>query len=131
MVQKPPMAYDALGNLVSETDPLGNQTRFVYTVENLLEQVTYANGATQSLTYDLAGNVISETDGEGNTKRYQYDRVNHLIAVIDEAGNKTSYGYGNKLSTTYPDGRVVSYTYDSMNRMTSVTGLDGEVFTKL
>jgi YD repeat-containing protein len=31
---------------------------------------------------------------------------------------------------TYPDGRVVSYTYDSMNRMTSVTGLDGEVFTK-
>ena len=30
---------------------------------------------------------------------------------------------------TYPDGRTVRYTYDSMNRMTSVTGLDGEVTT--
>lgn len=49
-------------------------------------RVTYANGATQSLTYDLAGNVISETDGEGNTKRYRYDRVNRLTAVIDEEG---------------------------------------------
>ena len=88
---------------MGETDPLGNQTRFAYTVENLLEQVTYANGATQSLTYDLAGNVISETDGEGNTKQYQYDRVNRLTAVIDEAGKRFINWRENKMKE-----RVVS-----------------------
>ncbi len=60
--------YDALGNLIGETDALGNATAFAYTAESLLEMVTYANGATQSLTYDLAGNVTAETDAEGNTK---------------------------------------------------------------
>ena len=74
-------------------DELGNQTTFSYTAESLLEQVTYANGASQSLRYDLAGNITGETDAEGNAKQYQYDKDNRLIAVVDELGGKTSYAY--------------------------------------
>ena len=72
-------AYDALGNLVGQTDELGNQTTFSYTAESLLEQVTYANGASQSLSYDLAGNITGETDAEGNAKQCQYDKANRLL----------------------------------------------------
>jgi len=37
--------------------------------------------------------VTAETDAEGNTKEYQYDKVNRMIAVVDELGGKTSYKY--------------------------------------
>ena len=146
-------AHDALGNLVGQTDPLGNETHFSYTAESLLEKVTYANWASQSLTYDPAGNVIAETDAEGNTKQYQYDKVNRLTAVIDELGNKTSYKYdaldniaqitdalkhitrytydknGNLLTETDALGNRVQYAYTPEGWLESITKADGTVLT--
>ena len=117
-------AYDALGNLVGQTDELGNRTTFSYTAESLLEQVTYANGASQSLSYDLAGNVIGETDAEGNAKQYQYDKANRLIAVIDEMGGKTAYAYDAMdqiVQVTDALRHTTKYTYDKAGNLTSET----------
>ena len=116
-------------------------------------QVTYANGASQSLSYDLAGNIIGETDAEGNAKQYQYDKANRLIAVVDELGGKTSYAYdamdhivqvtdalrhatkytydkdGNLTSETDALGNRVQYAYTPEGWLSSVTKADGAVMT--
>lgn len=115
--------------------------------------MTYANGASQSLSYDLAGNIIGETDAEGNAKQYQYDKANRLIAVVDELGGKTSYAYdamdhivqvtdalrhatkytydkdGNLTSETDALGHRVQYAYTPEGWLSSVTKADGAVMT--
>ena len=115
--------------------------------------MTYANGASQSLSYDLAGNIIGETDAEGNAKQYQYDKANRLIAVVDELGGKTSYAYdamdhivqvtdalrhatkytydkdGNLTSETDALGNRVQYAYTPEGWLSSVAKADGAVMT--
>ena len=141
---------DKNGNLLTETDALGNKVQYAYTPEGWLESITRADGTVLTFEYDKTGSLLVQNVGDGQTVEssyneigmvtevssdegtivYQYDERGHLISVANVNGDVVSYTYdeyGNKTSMTYPDGRVVSYTYDSMNRMTSVTGLDGEI----
>ncbi len=144
--------YDGTGNLLTETDALGNRVTYAYTPEGWLESVTRADGTVLTFAYDRTGSLLIQNVGDGQTVEssyndigmvtevsgaegsitYQYDERGYLLSVENVNGDVVSYTYdeyGNKTSMTYPDGRVVSYTYDRMNRMTGVTGLDGEVTT--
>ena len=144
--------YDGTGNLLTETDALGNRVTYAYTPEGWLESVTRADGTVLTFAYDRTGSLLIQNVGDGQTVEssyndigmvtevsgaegsitYQYDEHGYLLSVENVNGDVVSYTYdeyGNKTSMTYPDGRVVSYTYDRMNRMTGVTGLDGEVTT--
>ena len=140
---------DKNGNLLTETDALGNKVQYAYTPEGWLSSVTKADGAVMTFEYDKTGaltrqNVgdgqsvtssyneigkLTEVSSEAGTIRYQYNEQGFLISVENVNGDVVSYtydAYGNKTSMTYPDGRTVSYTYDAMNRMVGVVGLDGE-----
>ena len=140
---------DKNGNLLTETDALGNKVQYAYTPEGWLSSVTKADGAVMTFEYDKTGaltrqNVgdgqsvtssyneigkLTEVSSEAGTIRYQYNEQGFLISVENVNGDVVSYtydAYGNKTSMTYPDGRTVSYTYDAMNRMAGVVGLDGE-----
>lgn len=144
--------YDGTGNLLTETDALGNRVTYAYTPEGWLESVTRADGTVLAFAYDRTGSLLIQNVGDGQTVEssyndvgmvtevsgaeesitYQYDERGYLLSVENVNGDVVSYTYdeyGNRTSMTYPDGRVVSYTYDRMNRMTGVTGLDGEVTT--
>ena len=92
-------SFDALGRIVSRTDPFGNT-------------IAYA--------YDAAGNLVSLTYSDGQTVYYEYDRRNRMVKVTDWDGNETAYTYdamGHLASTTLPDGSVVTYTYDFAGQM--------------
>ncbi len=105
-------------------DALGNATSYGYTVDSLLREIRYANGATLTAKYDLAGNMISETDPEGNTTAYEYDPVGRMTAVTDALGNTTRYDYDaadNLTRVTDALGHVTSYTYDALGNLTSET----------
>ena len=70
--------YDADGNLVSETDALGNTTTYAYNALGLPAQqaVTLPNGGIQAALgplYDKAGNMISNTDLMGDITSYTYN----------------------------------------------------------
>lgn len=108
--------FDAMGNLASKTDALGHVTRY---------------------EYDANKNRIREIlPLEGHAKRYVYDKMNRLVAAIQEApeGNyKTEYTYdanGNKTSVADHNGFVTRFEYDSLNRLVrkispSVTNAEG------
>jgi YD repeat-containing protein len=118
--------YDLNGNLVSLTDPKGNQTTYAYDRLNQKTSETDPipeTGGTHPVTtytYDLVGNLIAVTDPLGHTTSYLYDHLNRKIFEIDPspdgvaAGPVTQYTYdglGDLLSVTDPDGNVTRYVY--------------------
>ena len=144
-------AYDAAGNLLTETSPLGSVTTYTHDKEgNVLTQVdengkqtayTYdklyrmvsrkdADG-TATFTYDKAGNMTSAKDGNG-TVSFAFDALSRTTKVTNEDSTTTAYTYdaaSNRLSITYPDGKAVTTAYDILGNVKSQTDHDGTGIT--
>jgi len=132
-------AYDALGNLVSMTDPDQHTTTYTYDLLNRLETVTQPdpdgpNGVDAPVTtysYDPVGNLLTREDPDGsttNTTTYVYDAVNRVVSETDQNAGTRSYTYdavGNLATVTDRDGRVTQYTYDALDRRTAETWYTG------
>ena len=54
--------YDTAGNVVSQTDGLGNTTRYTYDERSHETSMTDANGDTTLRAYDARGRLTSVTD---------------------------------------------------------------------
>lgn len=136
--------YDALGRLVSITDPLGYSMSYAYDTEGRLDQKSDSTGGSVAYAYDAAGRVLSTTDQLGHATHYEYDSMGRRVATVtptgarytsafnlrgdltstsDPLGDTTTYTYNvasQLLSATDPDGRKVTYTYDSRGRNTAI-----------
>jgi YD repeat-containing protein len=121
--------YDANGNPVRSTDPLG--------------------AATQT-TLDALRRPITTQLPDGNQADSYYNQLNQLTAAIDPKGVQTSYvrnAWGEVLSESSPDigqtsytrdavgnvltmqdakGQLTSYQYDNLSRVTGITFADGK-----
>jgi len=62
--------YDAMDNILSETNKDGYTTSYEYDKAYRLVKTTYPDGTTTSNTYDEAGRVTSTTDENSNTTNY-------------------------------------------------------------
>ncbi len=103
-------SYDAFGNRVSETDPLGNTT---------------------TETFDLDGHLVSTTDPLGNVTAFSYNAFGNKVSeslpdpangTQDSGSPTTTYTFdatGNMLSLTDPDGNDTTWTYDGLDRKTA------------
>jgi len=102
--------YDALGNLTSVTNGLGQKT--TYGNYNALGEPgfqTGPNGDTVEYTYDTGGRVLTKTTHPNNgsaTWNYTYD------------------GFGLTASVTAPDGQVTTWTRNAAKRVTAITHND-------
>ena len=59
--RKTTTAYNALGNVASITDPLGQKSIFAYDADGNLSKRTWPDGRFVSYTYDANGKVLSVT----------------------------------------------------------------------
>jgi YD repeat-containing protein len=83
--------YDAVGNLLTVTDPLDNVTTFAYDALYRLTTLTEADpdgggSLTSPVTtyaYDAVGNRTSLTDPLDRTTEFEYDDLNRLISITD------------------------------------------------
>jgi RHS repeat-associated protein len=131
------MGYDADGNLVYTTGPLGGfadapgyTTAYTYDALNRQTQVTDALGDTATTQYNALGDVTATTDAMGRTTTYQYDNLGRKTDEYDpnpatgqggttSSNPHTHYTYdldGNLLSTTDPDSDTTYTVYDALNR---------------
>jgi len=106
------IGFDAMGRIVSSTDPLTQTTTFNRDSRGLLSGI------------DLPGSVISTT--------YTRNSLGNITQVTDPGGNSWQSGFNNqglRTSRTDPLGNVQSVAYDNRNRPVTITYADGVIQT--
>ncbi len=130
----------ANGNVLSQTDALGNASSMTYTARGLVQSRTEPKGNdaipdgnfTTLHTYNSAGQVLTVTTGLPSTVVTTYDNRGNRIAVTDATGITVSATYdllGRKRQESLPDpdgtgplGPLVqAWTYDVMGQVISET----------
>jgi RHS repeat-associated protein len=134
--------YNERGDLLSETNPLGQKRTFAYDNKGrCIEETNFSQNLNEEKRYDTKGRLLEEkTTGEDGVHNvaYQYNRSDDLIQKIDTYGNAFSYTYdslSHKVSRTdspailTSDGQsspVATYsTYDPWGREISKTDANG------
>ncbi|MEV5303495.1 DNRLRE domain-containing protein [Amycolatopsis methanolica] len=125
-------AYDKIGNLLTETQPLGTLTtadpndyvtRYGYDAISQLTSVTNAAGDVIGYSYDNVGNLTTVVDPRKSatpdtadyTTKLGYDLNHRQTTATDALGYVTRTGYdrdGNVTSTTDADNNITTYVYD-------------------
>jgi len=113
--------YDGSGNLISFTNPLGNQTRFLYDTTGTydtaghLTQVFYPSTPSIPFVtniYDPLGRVSQQTDANGNVSNFYL--ANSRTEIIDAAGER-QITYQTTRGSILKDARVLSGTANVFN----------------
>jgi RHS repeat-associated protein len=122
-------AYDARGNLLRETDPLGNVTQFSYTSQfGHLQNFTDPNGNTAKYSYSATGDLLNITYPDGSQQQFSYNPLGSLTESIDGNGNPIDYQYninGQLTRKDFSDGTSAEYSYDAHGNMVSASNSTG------
>ena len=122
--------YNALGKVLTTTDPLGHVTSNTYDAKGNLLTMTDALGNTTTNTYDAKGNLKTTTDALSNITAYEYDGYGNRIKQTTTTGAITYWTYdgkGNKLSETDPRGNTTLYSYDASGKLISTENAIGAI----
>ncbi|MCK9296596.1 MAG: DUF6531 domain-containing protein [Desulfobulbaceae bacterium] len=141
-------AYDSLGRLIRETDPLGKTVAYQYDARgNVIARIDSA-GNTIAYTYDALGRLLAKSFPDGTSASFSYDAkgrlltaanqhiaysmtydtLGRLLSITDANGNTISYEYdklGNRTRMIMPDGDKVDYRYDEANRIMAIDSFLG------
>ncbi|PTY01630.1 hypothetical protein DB346_12900 [Verrucomicrobia bacterium LW23] len=114
--------YDASGNVLAVTDPLGRVTHNVYDLLNRLTSTTDASGITVSYEYDEVGNRTKVTDGLNRATTFTYDGLKRNLTSTNPLSQTVTYTYNavNKTRRTDALGNITDYTFDARNRSLAV-----------
>jgi RHS repeat-associated protein len=125
--------FDSTGNVLTQTDMLGNVTSFTYDPRfNRPTSITDRLNHTFTFTYDSRGNLLSSTNPDGHSSLYIYNAFGQLIKFLDPIGNNTTIAYddfGNLSSITAPAGDITSFIYDALSRPIQVIDALGRRIT--
>jgi RHS repeat-associated protein len=134
--------YDALGRVVTQSDPNGNVQRRRRDLLGRVVHVTEADGNIRELSYDGEGNVVHARDRHhdvrftyqgmgrlatrseaGTTVRFEYDTEEQLIAIHNEHGSVYRFVLdpnGNVIEEHGFDDLTRRYVRDPAGRVTQV-----------
>ena len=115
--------YDGLGNVVKEMDRNGYATSFNYDGNSNITKETNDKGNFKEFSYDIYDNVIKETDYEGNSNLFKYNSLKQKIEELDSNGFKTTYNYDDNFNLkkiTYPYNYTEEYYYNSNRNIEKV-----------
>lgn len=127
--------YNASGQLLTQTDPLGHTSTNVYyasagasnAVGDLQSTSNALGQTTQYTAYDGAGRLTSATDPNGVVTSYAYDPLGRLKTTT--VGTEvTTMGYdkaGQLISVQFPNGTQIGYQYDAAHRLVQVNDQAG------
>ncbi|MFF3403786.1 polymorphic toxin-type HINT domain-containing protein [Streptomyces sp. NPDC002659] len=132
-------SYDALGNVVESTDPLGRVTKFTYDRQNRMtvKDLPVGTGderAQWKYSYTRTGEVLSVTDPNGSRAETTYDDLDRPVTSTQierkplPGAFTTRHEYddaGNVVKQTAPGGGVSLFTYDALGQMTRMVDPSG------
>lgn len=121
-------AYDRAGRVISESNPLGQETQATYDINgNLIEQWRPLSTGRSRHSYDFSDRLI-RTEMNDLSVQYRYDLLGQVVEEIDTCGNSTRYVYdtfGNLIEEIQPairtpdgwEAPVIRRSYDALDRM--------------
>ncbi len=121
-------AYDAMGRSSTVTSALGLVTTYAYDLNSNLTTVTRPDSSQLTKVYDALGRVLSETDAAGDTIAYAYMPRGQLASITDSRNAVTLFGYDlqdRRTTKTFANGAVEQTSYDALGRMTRFTTARG------
>ena len=120
--------YNAMGDVIEESDACGNATRYIYDSMHRCIRKQDKNGISTDYTYDENGLLKTVVDGGGHTLSYTYNAYGNIEKIIQPDGAVISYTYDaekNMLSQTDGRGNTKSFVYDNQNRVIESTDESG------
>ncbi|WP_285749810.1 DNRLRE domain-containing protein [Lentzea sp. NBRC 105346] len=135
--RKASFTYDKVGNLKTETQPLGNLTtgdpndyvvRYDYDEIYQLTATTNADNKKITYEYDRVGNVVTVVDPRKNatadtadyTSKVTYDLNHRTVDTVDAAGKADHVGYdrdGNVISKRDKENNTTTLVYDQRSML--------------
>ncbi|MCP4712490.1 MAG: RHS repeat protein, partial [Planctomycetes bacterium] len=115
--------YDALSQIIAETDEKGNTTRLEYDGHGRVIVITDPMGGVIQRIFDNRGNLIELIDPKNGFTFYTYDKNNRLTKLIKPMTQETTYEYdsaGNRTAIIDSNGQRLGYEYDAANRLIRV-----------
>ncbi|MFZ4526273.1 MAG: RHS repeat-associated core domain-containing protein, partial [Chlorobium sp.] len=120
--------YDAGGNPLSVQDALGHKVDFAYETQfGQLAVVTDQRGNAIDYGYDSHGNLNQITYADGSSETYNYDTDGDLNVAVNRRGESVTYTFDDKGQLTqksYADGSTATYSYDAHGNLTSAIDAD-------
>lgn len=113
-------SYDIAGNLLSETDPAGQDTQYNYEERGLPISITDAKGGIKYLRWNQRALLTSYTDCSNRTTNYEWDGWGFLRRTIDAKGyasEATHDADGNLLALATPDGAHQNFAYERSGQL--------------
>ena len=118
---------DALGNLVSVTDPGGTIT-YSMTADGRPLAISINGEASTTFEYDSYGRKTAINDPSAGRISYAYDSSGNIATVTDARGKMTTTTYndfGKPVSSTIGNDMTVTYSYNSYQQPTAVICSNG------
>ena len=116
---------DYLGNIVSEIDANGNETKYERDIFGNPTRVINPLGAADTYDYDFMGNAVKHINAENEVEENIYDSLGRLISVRTHYGDTFSESvnyydrFGNAVKTVDANGNTVLNSYNSRGFLTS------------
>ncbi|MER7741192.1 DUF6531 domain-containing protein, partial [Streptomyces sp. NPDC096538] len=120
--------YNERGQVVAQTDPLGNTTHAEWDAYDRLLARTDPLGHTSRFTYDERGNLTCVVRPDGTTTTCEYDHSDRPLWITLPNGGRRGYAYdehGNPTATVDADGAVTRYSHDASGALVAVTNALG------
>ncbi|MFW1801920.1 RHS repeat-associated core domain-containing protein [Acinetobacter nematophilus] len=111
--------YDANGNVIKQTDSLGNITSYSYDSQGNISRESRSDGSSVTYSYDAFGQLANIKDAKGNITTYTYDGFGQLLSTNSPDTGVTQYQYdndGNLIRLTRANNVITTYSYDALNR---------------
>ena len=119
--------YDFESNLVASYDGYNNKTSYKYNALGKISCVTLPDGSKTEYFYDYLGNIKKVRDGEGTVYTAQYDKSGRLIKEKRRAEAEREYEYdaGGRITKVICGNEVVE-SYEHKNHSRIITVKDGK-----
>lgn len=119
--------YDALGNLLSKTDELGNKVLYEYDANSRLITEKNLSGKSINYLYDDLGNNTQIQYSDGLIEKFEFDKSGNKTKEVDVYGNVTvnEYDKNNLLIKSTCNGCSELYEYNSVGEVIKYTNTDG------
>ncbi len=115
--------WSAAGRLQCLTRPDGRTTEYEYDAAGMLTGENIDGFSERSVTRNARGQIVTETDPAGHRTRWQHDRFGRPIALINPNQDRWQFEYDNSerlIAQIDWAGRRRSYGYDALGRVAEI-----------